>query len=133
MESDFTQLKVYRKAQEIFKVSRAIACIISDNKNIMEMGISSNYNYHFAGEIVSDSLRLAPGLAVVQNTSNYSLRLKRANNIRKAARRMLIKCRKLEFNGVKETEFLNLLKSELQQFENLFADWLNNLHYKKDE
>ncbi|WP_034890053.1 hypothetical protein [Gillisia sp. Hel_I_29] len=133
MESNFTQLKVYQKAQEIFKVSRAIACIISDNKNVMEMGISNNYNYHFAGEIVSDSLRLVPSLAVVHNTSNSSLRLKRANNIRKSAKRMLIKCRKLEFNGVKETEFLNLLKSEILQFENLFTDWLNNLHYKKDE
>jgi len=133
MESNFTQLKVYQKAQEIFKVSRAIACIISDNKNVMEMGISNNYNYHFAGEIVSDSLRLVPSLAVVHNTSNSSLRLKRANNIRKSANRMLIKCRKLEFNGVKETEFLNLLKSEILQFENLFTDWLNNLHYKKDE
>ncbi|SDS20673.1 hypothetical protein SAMN04487764_1692 [Gillisia sp. Hel1_33_143] len=133
MESNFNQLKVYQKAQEIFKVSRAIACIISDNKNVMEMGISNNYNYHFAGEIVSDSLRLVPSLAVVHNTSNSSLRLKRANNIRKSANRMLIKCRKLEFNGVKETEFLNLLKSEILQFENLFTDWLNNLHYKKDE
>ena len=129
--TDFRNLPVYNKALEIFKVSRAIACSISDNKNIMEMGFSTNFNHQFAGEIVSDSLLLAPELAVVHNTSNPLLRLKKAKNIRKAANRILLQCKKLEFNGVKEKEFLALLKSEILQFDYLFSEWFYKIHHKR--
>lgn len=131
--TDFKNLPVYNKALEIFRISRAIAISISDNKNILEMNFSSNYNHQFAGELVSDSLRLAPGLATVQNTSNPLLRLKKAKNIRKAANRILSQCKKLEFNGVKEKEFLRILKSEIHQFDQLFSEWFYNLQHKRSE
>lgn len=131
--SDFRNLPVYNKALEIFKVSRAIACSISDNKNVLEMGFSENFNHQFAGAIVSDSLLLAPELAVVHNTSNPLLRLKKAKNIRKAANRILSQCKKLEFNGVKEKEFLALLKSEIHQFDHLFSEWFYRLQLNRRE
>lgn len=124
---EFSNLPVYKKAIEIFRVSRAIACSISDNRNILEMENSKELNHRFAGELVIDALAIVPELAVVQNTSSHSLRLKRARKIQKAARGILQKCRKLEFKGVKEKEFLSLLKSEIQQFNRIFADWIYTL------
>lgn len=126
--SEFANLPVYRQALEIFKVSRAIACSISNNTNIFEMQFSSNSNYQFASEIVSDSMTLAPELARVQNIANPSIRLKRINRIRKASGRILSKSKMLEYNNVKEKEFLHLLKEEIQQFEELLGEWLFNLH-----
>ena len=130
--TDFINSPVYKKALEIFKVSRAIACSISDSKNVWEMGMAANYNHQYAGDLVSDTLRLAPGLAVVKNASTPTLRLKRAKNIRKAIQSIAFKCRKLEFSGVKEKEFLSLLKTEIHQFEHLFSEWLHHLQFRKD-
>ena len=131
--TDFKNLPVYNKALEIFRVSRAIACSISDNKNILEMGFSANFNDQFAGEIVSDSLKLAPGLATVQCTSNSSLRLRRAKQIRNALNRILSGCKKLEFDGVREKEFLTILRSEIHQFDNLFSEWFHKLQLNRKE
>lgn len=130
MSPEFRNLPVYQKALEIFKVSRAIACSISENRNIIEMENSADINHRVAGEIVSDSLSLVPKLALFQNTSNQSLRLKRAKKIQKAARSILLKCKRMEYNGVKEKEFLNLLNSEVHQFNRLFTEWTYRLQLK---
>ncbi len=131
--NDFRNLPVYNKALEIFRVSRAIACSISDNKNVLEMSLSANFNHQFAGEIVSDSLQLAPGLATVQCTSNSLLRLRRAKQIRKALNRILSGCKKLEFDGVREKEFLSILRSEIHQFDHLFSEWFFKLEINRKE
>jgi hypothetical protein len=129
--NNFTNLAVYKKALEIFKVSRVIACSVSDNKHIIELDFSVNPNEKVAGEIVSDSLRLVPELAAVQNSSNNRIQLKRANRLRKSARLILSKCRKMEYQGVREMEFIDILRNELQQFDQLFSEWLYNLQLKK--
>lgn len=131
--TEFKNLPVYNKALEIFRVSRAIACSISDNKNILEMGFSENSNHRCAGEIVSDSLQLAPGLATVQCTSNPSLRLRRAKQIRKAVHRIISGCKKLEFDGAREKEFLTILRSEILQFDHLFSEWLYKIQLNRRE
>ncbi len=131
--AEFKNLPVYNKALEIFRVSRAIALSISDNKNILEMSFSGNSNCRFAGELVSDSLQLAPGLATVHSTSNPLLRLRRARQIRNAVSRILRGCRKLEFDGGREKEFLAILRSEILQFDQLFSEWLYKLQGNRRE
>lgn len=127
----FNALPVYRKALEIFKVSRAIAYAVSDKQHVMEMCDSSRLKNRFAGEIITDSLRLAPELAGVQSATCSILRLKRAKKIQKAVHRILHRCRKLEFHSAKEKEFLQLLRWELLQFEELFSEYYHNLQLKR--
>lgn len=128
--SNFTQLAIYRKALEIFNVSRGVACALSDNKHVLEMGYSTHVNHRVAGEIVSDSLRLMPELAAIQNSTNNIVRLRRARKIRRSAQQILAKCKSIEYSGIREKEFLNLLITELRLFDRLFLDWLNNLQMK---
>lgn len=123
---------IFKKALEIFKVSRAIACSVSDNSNVLQLEYSTNIKHRFAGDLISHSLKLAPELAVLQNSACKTARLKGARRIRKASRNLLVKCQKLELQGVKEKEFLQLLKMEILQFEQLFSEWFYNLQLKKD-
>jgi hypothetical protein len=124
---DFTSLPVYKKALEIFKVSRAIAYNIGNSEHILEMSYAVDENKRVAGEIVTASLRLAPALAALQNSSCSSLQLKEANTIRKSARKILSKCRKMEYMSKREKEILMLLKKEIKQFESLFSQWYHQL------
>ncbi len=128
--SNFTQLDIYKKALEIFQVSRGIACSVSNSKHVIEMEISTDSNEQVAGEIVTHSLKLVPELAAIQNSSTTRVRLKRVKKIRKLARLINDKCRKLEYTGIRDREFLLLLLAELKHFDQLFNDWLNKLQLK---
>lgn len=123
---DFLSSPVYRKALEVFRISRAVACELSDNLHVWEMEGSAEFKHRFAGEIVSDSLNLAPGLAMLKSAPGYSLKSKNVQNIKRRVHRMLSRCKKLELMGVKQKEFLSLLRMEIYQFDKLFSEWLQD-------
>lgn len=114
---------------EIFKISRAIASYFSGDKHVFEMNLSSNPKHRFAGILVSESLQLAPGIASVISTSNPEYRLQRIKKIHKAARNLKIQCKQIELSGVKEIEFLNLLRKEIHIFDKMTSEWISQ--YKK--
>lgn len=128
---NFNQLPVYKKALDIFQVSRGIAYALSERDHVLEMEYSTRENEKVAGLLVSTSLRLFPELAAIQNATNKENILKRANKIRRSARLLLAKCRFIEKQGIKEKEFLRLLRSEINQFDKLFGEWLNSRHSAK--
>lgn len=128
---NFNQLPVYKKALDIFQVSRGIAFALSDKRHVLEMGYSPEVNDQVAGSLVSTSLKLFPELAAIQNATNRENLLNRAGKIRRSARLILSKCKQIEKQGLKETEFLRLLRMELNQFDRLFVEWLNTLQTKR--
>ncbi len=121
---NFNQLPVYKKALDIFKMSRGIAYAISEKRHVLEMEYSSSTNEKAAGALVSTSLKLFPELAAIQNATNRENLLKRAQNIRRSARQLVDKCRMIEKQGLKEKEFLGMLLIELNNFDRLFGEWL---------
>lgn len=129
---NFNQLPVYKKALDIFQVSRGIAYAISERRHVLEMEYSSIENEKVAGTLVTTSLNLFPELAALQNATSKENISKRANKIRRSARLLLTKCRLIERQGVKEKEFLRILRSELNQFDQLFGEWLNSKHSGKN-
>jgi len=121
------QRPVYRKALEIFKLSRAMAVHFTEDKHVLEMGFSSSSKDRFAGDLVTESLQLAPGVASVATAKSISSRLERIRNIRRASKSLKSLCRSLEFSGVKESEFLNLLRKEIQIFDRMVSDWIQQI------
>ncbi|MGY5849826.1 hypothetical protein [Salegentibacter sp. F14] len=130
MESAFPNnsyhLPVYRKALEIFKISRAIASYFSDDKHVIEMNLSTNPQHFQAGSLVTESLQLAPGIASVACAPNSESKLQRLKNIKAVARNLKHLCKKLEGCGVKEVEFLTLLRKEILLFDKMVSDWFQN-------
>lgn len=129
--NNFNQLPVYKKALDIFQVSRGIACAMSEKRNVLEMGYSSYENDQVAGSLVSTSLKIFPELAAIQNATTRENITKRAQKIRRSANSMLAKCKLIEKRGLKETEFLRLLRMELNQFDRILVEWLNTLQISK--
>lgn len=125
--SNTYQMPVYRKALEIFKLSRAMAVHFTQDKHVLEMGFSASSKDRYAGELVSESLQLAPGIAAVVTAKNHGSRLERIRNIRKASKSLKLLCKNLEFSGVRESEFLVLLKKEIQIFDKMIADWIRQI------
>ena len=130
MESAFPNntyhLPVYRKALEIFRISRAMAAYFTNDKHVIEMDLAANPLHFQAGHLVTESLQLAPGIASAACAPNPESRLQRIRNIKAAARNLKSLCRKLECGGVKEVEFLNLLRKEIHTFDSMVSDWFHN-------
>jgi replicative DNA helicase len=120
-------MPVYCKALEIFKISRAMAVHFTQDKHVVEMGFSASTKDRYAGDLVTESLQLAPGVASVATAKNQESRLERIRNIRKASRSLKLLCKNLEFSGVRESEFLALLKKEIQIFDKMIADWIQQI------
>lgn len=131
--TSFNQLPVYKKAVDIFKVSRGIACALSEKRHVLEMGYSSEENDRVAGVLVTTSLKLFPELAAIQNATSRKNLLKRSQNIRRSARLLLSKSKFIEKQGLKEKEFLGLLRSEINHFDRLFSEWLNTLYLSQKQ
>jgi len=121
------QTPVYQKALEIFKLSRAMAVHFTQDKNVMEMQFSACIKDKYAGDLVNQSLQLAPGIASVVTAKNYSARLERVRNIRKASKSLKLICKNLEFSGIRESEFLALLKKEIHLFDKMINAWIQQL------
>ncbi|HSP12304.1 MAG TPA: hypothetical protein VLO29_07235 [Salegentibacter sp.] len=130
MESAFPNntyhLPVYRKALEIFKISRAMAAYFTNDKHVLEMDLSANPQHFEAGHLVTESLQLAPGIASAACAPNPESRLQRIRNIKAVNKNLKRLCKKLEVCGVKEVEFLNLLRKEIHIFDKMVSDWFHN-------
>lgn len=118
------QLPAYRKALEIFRISRAVASFFSEDKNVLEMQVSTNPQHQVAGLLIDESLQLAPGIASAACAPNPASRLERIQKLKRAAKNIRQQCKNLEFSGVKEIEFLGLLRKEIHQFEKMLSDWV---------
>lgn len=121
------ETSVYQKALKIFRLSREMAVHFTQDKHVLEMGFSANSKDRFAGYLVIESLQLAPGVASIATAKSHGSRLERIRNIRKASKSLKSLCRNLEFSGVKESEFLNLLRKEILVFDKMIADWVQQL------
>lgn len=120
-------MPAYRKALEIFKISRAMAAHFSEGRNVIEMDVSSTPSHRYAGYLVTESLQLAPDIASAVSAGNSEKRMKKIKKIRRIAHSLRNQCKLLEFSGVKEVEFLNLLRNEIAHFEQLMNQWLQNI------
>lgn len=117
---------------DIFQVSRGIAYALSEKRHVLEMEYSAIEKERVAGSLVSTSLKLFPELAAIQNATNKENILRRANKIRRSARVLLTKCKLIEKQGLKEKEFLGLLRAEINHFDRLFGEWLHTKHLGKN-
>lgn len=124
LPSNSYQLPAYRKALEIFRIARAVAAYFSEEKNVLEMQVSTNPQHQFAGLLIDESLQLAPGIASAACAPNSASRLERIKKLKRAARNLKQQCKNLEFSGVKELEFLGLLRKEIHQFDQMLSDWV---------
>ncbi|MFD0861457.1 hypothetical protein ACFQ1M_04510 [Sungkyunkwania multivorans] len=121
------QLPVYKKAIEIFSLSRRIASYLTYDKDLLQMEFSKERVDHEAGDLVMQSLGLAPSIAAVQTQQSYLLKMQHAQSLRKLTIGIGKLCERLEASSAEGKEFLQLLRKELKKFRKLQRDWMATL------
>ena len=54
----------------------------------------------------------------------YEIKMENAAIIRRAAREIILDARGIQMHGFKRTEYLDLLRKEVEEFRVLFAEWV---------
>ncbi|WP_149275138.1 hypothetical protein [Pareuzebyella sediminis] len=116
-------LPVYRKALELCRMSREIASYVTFNKDLLKLYQSNSLRDAIADSLLTDSILIPQKIASAESSGSHSERLKSATYINIMIRNINSYCTGLEKDGVKEKEYLNLLRKEIKSFRKSFIKW----------
>ena len=114
---------VYRKALELCKMSRAIASYVSFNKDLLKLYKSNSLRDIIADSLLTDSILIPQQIAEAEFSDSRSVRLKSTSYINIMIRNINSYCTGLERDGVREKEYLSLLRAEIRSFRTSFKEW----------
>ena len=120
-------LPVYNKALEIRLMSREIVTYISCNKDLLSLYKSKSLRDNIADSLLTDAILIPEKIALAEASNSYAVRMKNARFINVMTRNILSYCNGLEKDGVKEKEYLNLLRGEIKKFRASFKEWRRSI------
>ncbi len=119
--------RLYKKAVEIFKLSRNISnYLIHDLAPLQNNGSEHPYIY-FTGDIIRQSDALVPKIIKAENQTFQDDRIEQANSLIHLTNRLYKNCERLEQSESNGKEFLVLLRKELKKFKHLQRNWMMTL------
>lgn len=121
---------VYRKALSLCMMSREIASYVSYNKDLLQLYQSNSHRDIMADALLTDAILIPQQIARAETSTSRSVRLKSASFINIMTRNILSYLNGLEKDGVKEKEYLNLLRKEIRSFRKSFKIWRRSIGYK---
>lgn len=121
------QLVIYRKAIEIFKLSRHVVSYVSHDKDVLALNKSNCKIDQYANSIVMDALGLAPKIAETEFQKNPNTKLKYAKSIELFIDRIYHNSKRLENTRTQGKDFLKLLRKELIHLRELHMHYVNSI------
>ena len=120
-------LPVYRKAMELCSMSREIASFVSQNKDLLKLYQSNSLRDNIADSLLTDAILIPQQIAQAESTESYVVRMKSASFINIMIGNIISYCNGLEKDGLKEREYLDLLRKELNSFAKSFKKWRKSI------
>lgn len=108
-------------------MSRAIALCVSGKKDLVQLYASSSLREEMAGYLLKDASLLRKQIILAASTSSTDLRQSSLHFINVMIRNLSSYCRGLEMDGMREREYLELLRAELILFRKSFKHWRRGL------
>ena len=123
-------LPIYKKAVELCTLSRELASFVSCDKNMLTLYRSNSHRDHIADSLITDAVLIPQQIARAETSSSPGDRLKSATFIGIMLRNINSYCNGLEQDGLREKEYLNLLRREIRLFRKSFKQWRKSIgHY----
>jgi hypothetical protein len=122
-------LPVYKKALELCTVSKELASFVSYNKNMLTLYQSESLRDHIADSLITDAILIPQQIARAETSDSMTDRMKSATFIGIMIRNINSYINGLEHHGVREKEYLNLLRREIRIFRRFFKKWRKSMQY----
>lgn len=124
--SHLPHLPIYKKALEIVILSRSISAYLNyDLSNLLPDGTEDKHIY-FSGDIVQQSISLAPEIEKAENEYFTEKKYKHAAAVRQLTNRLYKSCLRLEHSSSNGKDYLSVLRNELKAFRQLQKNWMLN-------
>lgn len=118
---------VYMKALELREISRALASYVSFNKDLLKLYQSNSLRDNIADSLITDTVLIPEQIAQAERSDSYAERIRSASFVNVMIRNINSYCLGLEKDGVREKEYLNLLRDEIKSFRKSFKKWRRSL------
>ena len=125
--ASFPDTPIYKKAQDIFMLSRNISTYLVDDLATIDKQGMEDTNVYFSGDIVQQSVCLAPEILKAESASFFEDKQKRAATISRLTHLLNINCDRLEQANSNGKEFVHLLRQEVKKFKSLQRIWMLTL------
>jgi hypothetical protein len=126
---NLASLPVYKKALELCTISKELAAYVSYNKNMLTLYQSDSLRDHIADSLITDAVLIPQQIARAETSDSMSDRMKSATFIGIMIRNINSYCNGLERDGIREKEYLNLLRLEVRSFRKFFKKWRRSMSY----
>ncbi len=114
---------IYNKAMEIFTLARHISFYISHDLAYLQRNGKEDKNIYFTGDIVQQSVSLAPQILKAESQFFSEEKHKYAASVMRLANLLYKNCERLEKVNSNGKDFLPLLRKEIKKFRKLQYTW----------
>lgn len=123
----FPQSPIYQKAIDIFTLSRSISSyLIHDIAHLNNKG-HENPDIYFTGDIVQQSVSLAPEILKAENEPFSEEKHKYVASVTRLTNLLYKNCERLEQINSNGKDFLPILRKEIKKFRKLQHNWMLTL------
>jgi hypothetical protein len=120
-------LPVYRKALDLCFISREIVSYITNNKDLLYLYKSNSFRDSIADAILTDVILIPQKIELAERSSSSTIRITTIDHINIMTKNIFSYCRGLEKDGLKEKEYLNILRAEVKNFRKSYKIWKRSL------
>ncbi|HET7361460.1 MAG TPA: hypothetical protein VFI78_05965 [Salinimicrobium sp.] len=115
---------LFQKALKILELVDYITESVSKTDIEFEHEIEQEMLKHNLEYMARNASIIPAKIAGAWGADLYDLKMENAAIIRKAAREIITDARGIQTHGFKDTEYLDLLRNEIEEFRILFAEWV---------
>ncbi len=116
-------IPVYKKALELCNMSREIVSFVTFNKDLLHLYKSKSHRDIMADSLLTDAILIPQKIAQVEYSKSNSERMQNVSFINIMIRNINSYCLGLEKDGLKEIEYLDLLRNEIKSFRKHYKKW----------
>lgn len=124
---NLSELPIYKKAVEIFRLSQNISMYLNQDLSILKNDGTEDSNIYFSGDIVQQSVSLAPEILNAELERCSERKYKHIASLKRLTNMLYKNSYRLERSNSNGKDFLPILRSELKKFKKLQRIWLLTL------
>ena len=125
--SNLSELPIYKKAIEIFALSQSISMYLNHDLSALKNDGTEDYNIYFSGDIVQQSVSLAPEIINAELERYTDRKHKHIASLRRLTNMLYKNSYRLESSNSNGKDFLPIFRSELKKFKQLQHNWMLTL------
>jgi hypothetical protein len=125
--SHLPDMPIYKKALEIFSLSRKISSYLSYDLSPLLIDGKEDKSIYFTGDIVQQSESLVPEIIKAEVEIFSENKHKHADTVQRLTNLLYKNCVRLEQSNSNGKDFIPILRKELKMFKKLQRNWMLTL------